>query len=251
MASIPVCALLANHGIEPVAQMTCRDRNRRAIQSDILGAAALGIKNLLCMSGDSGSLGDHPSARDVNDLDSTQLIRMARNMVDDGCLDNGKIVTPPPDFFIGAVANPFAPPYDYRPLRLAKKIAAGARFVQTQLVFNVDRFLDYMKKVHDIGLHEKVYILAGVGPFKSSAQANYMAKKVAGMDIPQALLKRMADTPKAAQPEEGIRICCEIIEQVREVPGVSGVHIMAVHWEEAVSEIVTRAGLSPRPAQFS
>lgn len=251
MASIPVCALLANHGIEPVAQMTCRDRNRRAIQSDLLGAAALGIRNLLCMSGDSGSLGDHPSAKDVNDLDSTQLIRMARNMVDDGCLDNGKTVTPAPNFFIGAVANPFAPPYDYRPLRLAKKIAAGARFVQTQLVFNVDRFLDYMKQVRDMGLHEKVYILAGVGPFKSSAQANYMATKVAGMDIPQTLLKRMADTPKAAQPEEGIRICCEIIEQVREVPGVSGVHIMAVHWEEAVSEIVTRAGLSPRPAQIS
>jgi len=247
MASIPVSALLTHYGIEPVTQMTCRDRNRRAIQADLLGAAALGIRNVCCMSGDTGRWGDHPMAKDVFDLDSTQLIRLVRNMVDQGCLDNGKIVTPAPHFFIGAVANPFAPPYDYRPYRLAKKIAAGARFVQTQLIYNVDRFRDYMAQIHAMGLHEKIYVLAGVGPFKSAAQAKYMATKVAGMDVPQSLVKRMAKTPKADQPEEGIRICCEIIDRVREIPGVAGLHIMAVHWSEAVPEIVTRAGLSSRP----
>lgn len=247
LASIPVCALLVQQGIEPVAQMTCRDRNRLAIQADLLGAAALGIKNLLCLSGDHGRWGDHPGAKNVFDLDSTHLVRLARNMVEHGCLDNGKPLSPAPRFFIGAVANPFAPPYDYRPFRLAKKMAAGARFIQTQLIFNVDRFRTYMDRVRELGLQEQVFILAGVGPFKSSRQANFMAKNVAGMDVPEALLKRMEKTPRAAQPEEGIRICCEIIEQVREIPGIAGVHIMAVHWAEAVPEIISRAGLYPRP----
>jgi methylenetetrahydrofolate reductase (NADPH) len=247
MASIPVCALLVQQGLEPVAQMTCRDRNRLAMQADLLGAAALGIRNVLCLSGDHGRWGDHPAAKNVYDIDSTHLIRLVRNMVEHGCLDNGKEITPAPDFFVGAVANPFAPPFDYRPMRLAKKAAAGARFVQTQLIYNVDRFREYMKKVVDLGLHEQVYILAGVGPFKSSRMASFMATQVAGMDVPQALVERMEKTPKAAQPEEGIRICCEIIEQVRELPGVAGLHIMAVHWTEAVPEIVTRSGLFPRP----
>jgi methylenetetrahydrofolate reductase (NADPH) len=247
MASIPVCALLVQQGLEPVAQMTCRDRNRLAMQADLLGAAALGIRNVLCLSGDHGRWGDHPAAKNVYDIDSTHLIRLVRNMVEHGCLDNGKEITPAPDFFVGAVANPFAPSFDYRPMRLAKKAAAGARFVQTQLIYNVDRFREYMKKVVDLGLHEQVYILAGVGPFKSSRMASFMATQVAGMDVPQALVERMEKTPKAAQPEEGIRICCEIIEQVRELPGVAGLHIMAVHWTEAVPEIVTRSGLFPRP----
>lgn len=249
MASIPVCSLLVRHGIEPVAQMTCRDRNRLAIQADLLGAAALGIKNLLCLSGDHGRWGDHPGAKSVFDLDSTQLIRLAQNMVEQGCLDNGKQISPSPQFFIGAVANPFAPPHDYRPYRLAKKVAAGAQFIQTQLIYNVDRFRTYMSQVRELGLHEKVYILAGVGPFKSSRQAHFMAENVAGMEVPKELLERMDNTPRAAQPEEGIRICCEIIEQVQEIPGVAGVHIMAIHWSEAVPEIVTRSGLYPRPAQ--
>jgi methylenetetrahydrofolate reductase (NADPH) len=247
MASIPVCALLVQQGLEPVAQMTCRDRNRLAMQADLLGAAALGIRNVLCLSGDHTRWGDHPAAKNVYDLDSTHLIRLVRNMVEHGCLDNGKEITPAPDFFVGAVANPFAPPFDYRPMRLAKKAAAGARFVQTQLIYNVDRFREYMKKVVDLGLHEQVYILAGVGPFKSSRMASFMATQVAGMDVPQPLVERMEKTPKAAQPEEGIRICCEIIEQVRDLPGVAGLHIMAVHWTEAVPEIVTRSGLYPRP----
>jgi methylenetetrahydrofolate reductase (NADPH) len=247
MASIPVCALLVQQGLEPVAQMTCRDRNRLAMQADLLGAAALGIHNVLCLSGDHSRWGDHPAAKNVYDVDSTHLIRLVRNMVGHSCLDNGKEISPAPDFFVGAVANPFAPPFDYRPMRLAKKVAAGACFVQTQLIYNVDRFREYMARAGDLGLHEQVYILAGVGPFKSSRMASYMASQVAGMDVPQALVQRMEKTPKAAQPEEGIRICCEIIEQVRTIPGVAGLHIMAVHWTEAVPEIVTRCGLYPRP----
>jgi len=248
MASIPVCALLLQHGIEPVAQMTCRDRNRLAIQADLLGAAALGIRNLLCLSGDHTRWGDHPGAKPVYDMDSTHLLRLARNMVENSCLDNGRRISPTPQFFIGAAANPFAPPYDYRPLRLAKKVAAGARFVQTQLIYNVDRFREFVARVRDLGLHDKVYIMAGVGPIKSAEQAKYMATQVAGMDVPEAIVARMTKTPKAAQPEEGIRICVETVEQVRQIPGVAGIHIMAIHWAEAVPEIVTRAGLYPRPS---
>ena len=248
MASIPVSALLVGHGVEPVAQMTCRDRNRLAIQADLLGAAAQGVRNVLCLSGDHGRWGDHPAAKNVNDMDSTHLIRLVRNMVEHGCLDNGRQISPAPKFFVGAVVNPFAPPYEYRPYRLAKKVAAGARFVQTQLIYNVGRFRSYMAQVCELGLHQKVHILAGVGPFKSARMASFMATNVAGMDVPQALVDRMAKTPKAAQPEEGIRICCEIIEQVREIPGIAGMHIMAVHWTEAVPEIVTRSGLYPRPS---
>jgi methylenetetrahydrofolate reductase (NADPH) len=247
MSSTAVSALLIQHGVEPVVQMTCRDRNRLGIQADLLGAAALGIRNALCLSGDHGKWGDHPHAKNVYDLDSIHLLRMVRNMVENGCLDNGKNIKPAPNFFIGAAANPFAPPYEYRPYRLAKKVAAGARFIQTQLIYNVDRFREYMKQVIDLGLHEQVYILAGVGPLKSVRAAEFMAAKVAGMDVPQELVDRMAKTPKAAQPEQGIRICTEIIEQVREIPGVAGLHIMAVHWADSVPEIVSRAGLYPRP----
>ena len=246
MASIPVCALLVRLGLEPVAQMTCRDRNRLGIQADLLGASALGIKNLLCLSGDHGRWGDHPGVKNVYDLDSNHLLWIAHNMVERGCLDNGTEISPRPDFFIGAAANPFAPPHEYRPFRLAKKVAAGARFVQTQLVYNVERFRTYMAKVCDLGLDEKVYILAGVGPIKSARQASFMATKLAGMDVPQEIVDRMEKTPKAAQPAEGIRICSEIIEQVREIPGVAGLHIMAVRWAESIPEIVTRAGLYPR-----
>ena len=248
-ASIPVAALLLRHGVEPVAQMTCRDRNRLAIQADLLGASSLGIRNLLCLSGDHGIWGDHPQARNVYDLDSIHLVRLVRNLTEKGLLDNGRSISPAPQFFLGAAANPFAPPFDYRPLRLAKKVAAGARFVQTQLIYNVERFRTYMARVRDLGLHERVYILAGVGPLKSAGQVTFMATKVAGMEVPEEVVARMTKTPKAAQPAEGIRICTEIIEQVREIPGVAGVHIMAVHWADAMPEIVTRAGLYPRPAR--
>jgi methylenetetrahydrofolate reductase (NADPH) len=243
-----VCALLLQHGVEPVGQMTCRDRNRLAIQADLLGAAAWGIRNVLCLSGDHPRWGDHPQTKPVYDLDSTHLIRIVRNMVEQGCFDNGRKVNPPPQFFIGAVENPFAPPYEYRPYRLAKKIASGAHFIQTQLIYNIAHFREFMQRVVDLGLDEQIYILAGVGPLKSAEQARYMATQVAGMDVPPEIVERMSKTPKAAQPEEGIRICTEVIEQVRHLPGVAGTHIMAVHWAEAVPEIVTRAGLYPRPA---
>jgi 5,10-methylenetetrahydrofolate reductase len=246
MASIPVSALLVRHGLEPVAQMTCRDRNRLAIQADLLGAAALGINNLLCLSGDHGRWGDHPHAKSVYDIDSNHLLLMAHNMVENGCLENGKEISPRPNFFIGAAANPFAPPYEYRPYRLAKKVAAGARFVQTQLIYNVDRFREYMTVVRNLGLDKKVYILAGVGPLKSSRQASFMATQLAGMDVPKEIVARMEKTPKAAQPEEGIRICCEIIEQVRQIPGIAGLHLMAVRWAESIPEIVKRSKLYPR-----
>jgi methylenetetrahydrofolate reductase (NADPH) len=247
MASIPVAAMLLKHGVEPVMQMTCRDRNRLAIQADLLGASALGIRNILCLSGDHGIWGDHPEAKNVYDLDSIHLVRMVHNMGEHGVLDNGRAISPAPKFFIGAASNPFAPPYDFRPVRLGKKIAAGARFVQTQLIYNVDRFRTFMARVCDMGLHEKVYIMAGVGPVKSAGQARFMAENVAGMEVPQQIVDRMIKTPKAAQPEEGIQICTEIIEQVREIPGIAGIHIMAVHWAAAVPEIVKRVGLYPRP----
>jgi methylenetetrahydrofolate reductase (NADPH) len=249
MSSIMVCSMLLRYGVEPVAQMTCRDRNRLGIQSDLLGAAAAGIRNVLLLGGDHGRWGDHPEAKNVFDLDSIHLVRMARSMVDRGCLDNGRRISPAPRFFIGAAANPFAPPYDYRPHRLAKKVAAGAQFAQTQLIYNVERFRDYMRRVCEMGLDQQVYILAGVGPLKSARQAQFMATQVPGMDVPESLVRRMRGTPKAAQPEEGISICGEIIERVREIPGVAGLHIMAVHWTEAVPEIVKRANLLPRPSR--
>ncbi len=236
MASVPVSSILVNLGLEPIAQMTCRDRNRLAIQADLMGAAALGIKNLLCLGGDHGRWGDHPGAKSVFEIDSTHLIRIAKNMVDKGCLDNGRLISPKPDFFIGAVSNPFSPPYDYRPFRLAKKVAAGALFIQTQLIFNITRFNTFMEQVRNLGLHEKVHILAGVGPLKSSRMAQFMANNIPGLDVPTEIVARMEKTPKAAQPEEGIQICTEIIDQVRSIIGISGIHIMAVNW----SEVCTR-----------
>jgi methylenetetrahydrofolate reductase (NADPH) len=181
-------------------------------------------------------------------MDSIHLLRMVRNMVENGCYENGRpIPSLPPHLYIGAAANPFAPPYEYRPMRLAKKVAAGAHFIQTQIIYNVARFEEYMARVRDLGLHERVHILAGVGPIKSAGAARFMAERVAGMDVPQAIVQRMAKTPKAAQPAEGIEICIEILEQVRQIEGVAGVHVMAIQWPEAVPEIVERSGLRPRP----
>jgi methylenetetrahydrofolate reductase (NADPH) len=248
MSSIAVSILLAQRGLEPVMQVTCRDRNRLAIQADLLGASAWGIRNLLCLSGDHGKWGDHPAALNVYDMDSIHLLRMVRNMVENGCYENGRpIPSSPPHLYIGAAANPFAPPYEYRPMRLAKKVAAGAHFIQTQIIYNVARFEEYMAQVCDLGLYERVHILAGVGPIKSAGAARFMAERVAGMDVPQAIVQRMAKTPKAAQPAEGIEICIEILEQVRQIEGVAGVHVIAIQWPEAVPEIVERSGLWPRP----
>ncbi len=248
MSSISVGTMLLGLGLEPTIQMTCRDRNRIAIQADLLGAAALGIKNLLCLTGDHQKFGNHPRAKNVFDLDSMQLLQMVKAMRDEKRFECGEEMEGrEPRFFIGAAANPFADPFEYRPHRLAKKVAAGADFIQTQIVFNVPKFAEFMKKVCDLGLHEKVYILAGVSPIKTLGAARYMAKFVPGMDVPDEMVRRMKESPKEKREEEGIQICVEIIQQVREIPGVAGIHLMAIEWEEAVPEITERAGLLPRP----
>jgi methylenetetrahydrofolate reductase (NADPH) len=248
MSSLAVSILLAQRGLEPVMQMTCRDRNRLAMQGDLLGASAWGIRNLLCLTGDHGKWGDHPAARNVWDMDSVHLLRMVRDMTTSGCFENGRpIPAPAPSLYIGGAANPFAPPYEYRPMRLAKKVAAGARFVQTQIIYNVPRFREYMRQVCDLGLTDKVAILAGVAPIKSAGAARFMAENVAGMDVPEAIVERMAKTPRAAQAIEGIDISLEILEQIQQIDGVAGVHITAINWANAVPEIVKQAGLWPRP----
>ncbi len=247
MSSIASGAILLQEGLEPIIQMTCRDRNRIAIQADLLGAYALGMRNLLCLSGDHQTFGNHPGAKNVYDIDSLQLLQIVRAMRDEKKFQGGEAIEVEPRFFLGAAANPFADPFDYRPLRLAKKARAGADFVQTQLIYNVPKFAEYMKRVRDLGAHEQVYILAGVGPVKSPAMARYMQTKVAGMDVPDWVVQRMEQVPKEERKKEGIRICAEIIQQVREIPGVAGVHIMSVEWEEAIPEILELARLLPRP----
>jgi len=232
--------------------MVCRDRNRIAIQSDVLGAYALGIKNMLCLTGDHQKFGNHPTARNVFDIDSIQLLDMMKRMRDDKVFQCGeeirnskKAPVVEPRMFLGAAENPFAHPFEFRAVRLAKKVNAGADFIQTQCIFDVPRFKQWMKEVVDLGLHEKVHILAGVMPVKSAGQVRYMKNNVAGMLIPDSLVDRMkgADDPK----EEGVNFVVELINEVREIEGIRGVHIMAVEWEEMVPMIVERAGLLPRP----
>lgn len=248
VSSLAVAIILKQAGMEPVVQFACRDRNRLGIQADLLGAAVHGISTVLAISGDHPIWGDHPQCKAVYDIDSMNLIRMIRMMRDDQVFENGKqIPRYAPDFFIGAVENPFAPPFDYRPYRLAKKIVAGAQFIQTQLIYNVDRFREFMSKVVDLGLHEQVAILAGVGPIRSAKVAEYMAKEVAGMDVPQWIIDKMAPLSKEDQAKFGVDLCCEIAEQVRVLPGVRGLHIMAVSWPEAVPQVAKNLGLYPRP----
>jgi methylenetetrahydrofolate reductase (NADPH) len=247
MSSLAASHLMIDEGLEPNFQMVVRDRNRLAISSDILGAHALGIRNMLCLSGDHQSFGNHPQAKNVHDIDSMQLIRLATMMRDEGKFMNGDDIDVPPKLFVGAACNPFADPYEFRVHRLATKIAAGADFVQTQCIFNMEKFRDFMKKVVDMGLHEKCYILAGVTPMKSAGMANFMSKFVPGMDIPDALKKRLKGVEKEDQPEEGIKYALEQIEEFREMEGIAGVHLMAIEWEERVPEIAERAGVLPRP----
>ncbi|MBM4327006.1 MAG: methylenetetrahydrofolate reductase [Deltaproteobacteria bacterium] len=248
MSSIASAVIMMQEGMEPVMQMVCRDRNRIAIQSDILGGAALGVKNMLCLSGDHQKFGDHPQAKNVFDLDSMQLIQTVRLMRDEGKFLSGEEIKKAPKLFVGAAENPFADPFEIRAPRLAKKVKAGAEFIQTQCIFNMKRFRQWMKDVVDRGLHEKVFILGGVTPFKSFGMARYMAKNVPGMDVPDELLARMKDTPKEKQAEEGIKIAVETIQELKEIKGIAGVHIMAIEWEEKVGEIAEKAGLLPRPS---
>lgn len=249
MSSVAICALLTRAGYEPVFQVSCRDRNRIAIQGDLLGAAAMGVRNVLCLTGDDVTVGDQPQAKRVFDFDSIQLLRTARIMRDKGMFLSGRKLTSPPRLFLGAASNPFAQPYEWRPLRLAKKIEAGAQFIQTQYCYDVPRFRQFMKVVRDMGLDEKVFILVGVGPLRSERAAEYIRTKVPGVRIPDEVVERLRKTPKERKQEEGKRICVEIIEQIREIRGVAGVHVMAYRQEELVAEIIEEAGLLPRPRQ--
>ncbi|MBF0102668.1 MAG: methylenetetrahydrofolate reductase [Desulfobacterales bacterium] len=247
LCSLASCIRLKLMGLEPVLQMVTRDRNRIALQSDILGAASFDIFNILCLSGDHQSFGDCATGQNVHDLDSMQLLQVVRRMRDEGKFIGGEEIKRPPRMFVGAAANPFADPFEIRVPRLAKKIAAGAEFIQTQCIYNLDRFEEWMKRVRDRGLHEKVYILAGLTPMKSAGMAKYMKNRVPGMDVPDEVVKRLSGTPKDKQADEGINICIESIERLKQVEGVRGFHIMAIEWEEKVPEIVQRAGLYPRP----
>ncbi len=247
MSSLATCSLLLKAGLDPVFQMVVRDRNRIALQSDILGAAAIGINNVLCLSGDHQSFGNQPQAMGVFDLDSVQFLNVVKNMRDSGKILGGEELSKSPEIFIGAAANPFADPIEFRIVRLAKKIAAGADFIQTQCIYNIEKFEKWLEMARGRGLTEKAYILGGVTPLKSAGMAKYMKNKVAGMDVPEDLIKRMEGVAKDKQKEEGIKICVETIQKLKEMDGVKGVHIMAIEWEEAVGEIVEKAGLLPRP----
>ncbi len=247
MSSWSTCIILIQEGLDPNFQMVCRDRNRLAMQSDILGAYTHGVRNMLCLSGDHQKFGDHPDAMGVFDIDSMQLINMVKQMRDEGKFLSGADIEDPPKIFIGAASNPFAEPYEWRVHRLAKKINAGTDFIQTQCVYNMDRFREFMKKVVDMGLHEKCYILAGVTPMKSLGMARYIASQVPGMDVPDSLIDRLKGAGKGKVAEEGIKFALEQIEEFKEMEGVAGVHLMAIEWEHRVPEIAERAGVLPRP----
>jgi len=247
MSSLASCVILKEMGFDPILQMVCRDRNRIAIQSDILGAGALGINNMLCLSGDHQKFGDHPTAKNVFDIDSIQLINTVRTMREEGKFIGGEEVKGKPMLFIGAAENPFADPFEIRAARLAKKVKVGCEFIQTQCIYNLERFEKWMQMVRDRGLHEKCAILGGVTPFKSVGMARYMKNQVPGMDVPDGMIERLKGVPKEKQSEEGIKICVETIQRLKEIPGVRGIHIMAIEWEEKVQEIVKAAGLFPRP----
>ncbi len=247
MASWAAALIAIEEGLEPNYQMVCRDRNRLAMQADILGAYGLGIRNILCLSGDHQKFGDHPNALGVYDIDSMQLVNMVKTMRDEGKFQGGADIDVAPKLFIGAAANPFAEPYEWRVHRLAKKVAAGADFIQTQCVFNMERMREWVKRAVDMGLTEKTYILAGVTPMKSVGMAKYMASKVPGMDVPDEIIKRLQGAEKGKVADEGIKIACEQIEEFKEMEGVAGVHLMAIEWEHKVPEIAERAKVLPRP----
>jgi methylenetetrahydrofolate reductase (NADPH) len=248
LCSLAAVIRLKLMGLEPVLQMTTRDRNRIALQSDVLGAASFGIHNILCLTGDHQHFGDHPKAVNVFDLDSIQLIQTVKIMRDEGRLLGGHEFQVKPEMFIGAAANPFAGPnLEIRVARLAKKVNAGVQFIQTQCIYNMDTFREFMKMVVDRGMHEKVAILAGITPMKNVGMARYMQKRVPGIDVPEEVVKRIGGVPKEKQADEGIDLAVEQIQELKGMEGVRGFHIMAIEWEEKVPEIVQRVGLYPRP----
>jgi 5,10-methylenetetrahydrofolate reductase len=241
MSSVGISSLLNSAGYAVVMQVSCRDRNRIAIQGDVLGAAAMGVANVLCLTGDSVDVGDQPEAKPVFDLDSISLLQTLRGMRDDSRFLSGRKLTSPPGIFLGGAANPFAPPFDYRPHRLAKKIAAGAQFIQTQYCFDVSMFERYMAQVRELGLHQKCFILAGVGPLVSARAARWIRSNVPGVHIPDTIIERLEGAEN--QKAEGKQICIDMIQQMREIEGVAGVHVMAYRQEELVSEIITSSGI--------
>lgn len=267
MSSIGAGTIVLQEGLEPVIQMTCRDRNRLAIQADLLGAHALGMRNLLCLTGDHQIFGNHPTAKNVYDMDSLQMVNMVADMREKGIFECGdEFKGTKASFLVGAAAAPFADPVEFRPIRLAKKIKAGANFIQTQLVYDVKEFSKYMEKVRDLGVHKEAFIMAGVGPIKSPGMAKYMKNNVPGILVPDDVIDRMSEAGKKwagkkaadlapeekkarskAWQEEGIKVCIDLIKDIKKIDGVAGVHIMAIEWEEAVKPIVEGADLFPRP----
>lgn len=247
MSSIGASAILVQHGLEPVMQMVTRDRNRIAAQSDVFGAYALGIRNMLCLTGDHQRFGDHPFAKNVFDMDSIQLLDMIRTIRDEGRMNSGKEVEGGIRMFMGAAANPFADPFEFRVVRMAKKIRAGADFIQTQCIYDMKKFREFMGMAVDMGLDRQCFILAGITPLKSAGMARYMNRNVSGVTVPDEIIDRMAGAPKGKQGEEGIKLAIEQIQEVRGIPGVAGVHIMAIEWEEKIEDIVKSGGLLPRP----
>jgi len=245
MSSLAGCALLRQQGVEPVMQMVTRDRNRIALQSDVLGAIALGVGNILCLTGDHQKFGNHPSAKGVFDIDSIQLIQTLKNMRDEKKFICGEEVSGDVPLFIGAVENPFADPFKYRVARLAKKVRAGADFIQTQAVYDVPKFAQWMGMVTERGLDQQVHILAGIIPIRSAGMARYMRDNVSGVSVPDEIVSRLEEAENAK--EEGVKIALEMIGQMKEIPGIHGIHIMAVGWEDIVQKIVEKAGLLPRP----
>lgn len=239
--------LLLDRGIEPIVQFTCRDRSRIGLQADLLGASALGIRNIVLMTGDDPSAGDHPETKPLYDLDSMHALRVARIMRDEGRYLSGRRLTDPPSFLIGAVENPFAPPLEFRPLRLGKKVEAGAEFVQTQIVFNLDKMRAFMDRARDLGLAERVFVLGGVFILRSARAAHYLRDQVPGIDVPEAVIRRIEGVPEHRQAEEGVRMALEIARELRAIPGISGVHLMTINQDEAIPRVVEEAGWLPRP----
>jgi len=243
--------LLLDRGVEPILQLTCRDRNRLGLQADLLGAAALGVRNVVLMTGDDVSAGDHPEAKPIYDLDSIHLVRIARIMRDEGRYLSGRPLEVPPGYLIGAVENPFAPPLEFRPMRLGKKVEAGAEFVQTQICFNVDKLRLFMARCGELGLLDHVWILAGVFIPRSARAARYLRDQVPGVDVPETVIERMEAVPEHRQGELGIEIALEIVEQVRGIPGIRGVHLMSIRNETGIVRLIERAGLLPRPTTLA
>ncbi len=247
MASWAAAMIVKDMGLEPNYQMVCRDRNRLAMQADILGAYAHGLRNILCLSGDHQQFGDHPFAKGVFDIDSIQLVAMVKKMRDEGKFMSDEEIDEAPKFFIGAAANPFADPFEWRIHRLAKKVEAGCDFIQTQCVYNMDKMRQWVKMANDMGLSEKTFILPGVTPMKSIGMAKYMKSKVPGIEVPDDVIKRLQGVDKKKVADEGIKIACEQIEEFKEMKGIAGVHLMAIEWEHKVPEIAERAKVLPRP----